>query len=54
VSAALIGGLSAGSALGGAVIGPAGVSGPFVIACLATMFAAMLAVGILRRIPQTA
>lgn len=45
VSAALIGGLAGGSALGGAVIAPAGVSGPFVIACLATMLAALLAVG---------
>ncbi|MBV9943586.1 MAG: MFS transporter [Solirubrobacterales bacterium] len=45
VSAALIGGLAAGSAIGGAVIGPAGVSAPFVIACLATMLAALLAVG---------
>ncbi|MBV8998892.1 MAG: MFS transporter [Solirubrobacterales bacterium] len=45
VSAALIGGLAAGSALGGAVIAPAGVSGPFAIACLASMLAALLAVG---------
>ena len=45
VSAALIGGLAAGSAIGGAVIAPAGVSAPFVIAGVATMFAALLAVG---------
>ena len=44
VSAAAIGGLAAGSALAGAVIGPAGVGGPFVIACGATMLAALLAV----------
>jgi MFS family permease len=43
VAAALVGGIAAGSAAGGAVIGPAGVSGPFVIACLATMVAAALA-----------
>jgi len=52
VSAALIGGLSAGSALGGAAIGQAGVSAPFVISCAATMLAALLAVG--RRRPARA
>jgi predicted MFS family arabinose efflux permease len=45
VSAALIGGLAAGSAVGGAVIGPGGVSAPFVVSCLATLLAALLAVG---------
>jgi MFS family permease len=45
VSAALIGGLAAGSALGGAVIGPGGVSAPFLVSCGATMLAALLAVG---------
>jgi MFS family permease len=45
VSAALIGGLAAGSAIGGAVIGPGGVSAPFLVSCLATMLAALLAVG---------
>jgi MFS family permease len=44
VAAALIGGLAAGSAIGGAVIGPLGVSGPFLIASGATMLAAALAV----------
>jgi len=44
VSAALIGGLAAGSAIGGAVIAPAGVSAPFVVSCAATMAAALLAV----------
>jgi len=48
VSAALIGGLAAGSALGGAVIGPAGVGGPFVVSCLATTLAAALTVGLRR------
>jgi MFS family permease len=42
VSAALIGGFSAGSAIGGAVIAAAGVSAPFVIACLATILAALV------------
>lgn len=46
VSAALIGGLAAGSAIGGAVIGSGGVSAPFVISCSATMLAALLAVGV--------
>lgn len=52
VSAALIGGFSAGSALGGAAIGQAGVSAPFVVSCAATMLAALLAVG--RRRPARA
>jgi MFS family permease len=45
VSAALIGGLAGGSALGGAVIGPGGVSAPFLVSCGATLLAALLAVG---------
>lgn len=45
ITAALVGGLAAGSAVGGAVIRPVGVSGPFLIACAATMLAAALAVG---------
>jgi MFS family permease len=45
VSAALIGGLAAGSAVAGAVIGPGGVSAPFLVSCGATMLAALLAVG---------
>jgi predicted MFS family arabinose efflux permease len=49
VSAALIGGLAAGSAIGGAAIAPAGQSAPFVISCAATMLAALLAVGV--RVP---
>ncbi|MGH2858770.1 MAG: MFS transporter [Solirubrobacteraceae bacterium] len=40
VSAALIGGLAAGSALGGLAIGLTGVGGPFVLACAATGLAA--------------
>lgn len=45
VSAALIGGLAAGSAIAGAVIGPGGVSAPFLVSSAATMLAALLAVG---------
>jgi MFS family permease len=54
VSAALVGGLAVGSAVGGAVIGPAGVSAPFVISCLSTTLAALLAVGFRRQVRQTA
>ncbi len=54
VSAALIGGLAAGSALGGAVIGPGGVSAPFVVSCGATMLAALLAAGFRTTIHQPA
>jgi predicted MFS family arabinose efflux permease len=43
VSAALISGLAAGSALGGAVISAAGVSAPFVLACAANGLAALSA-----------
>jgi MFS family permease len=54
VSAALIGGLAAGSAIGGAVIGPGGVSAPFLVACLATLLAALLAIGFRAPIRQPA
>jgi MFS family permease len=54
VSAALIGGLAAGSAIGGAVIGPGGVSAPFVVSCLATLLAALLAVGFRAPVRQPA
>jgi len=54
VSAALIGGLAAGSAIGGAVIGSAGVGAPFVIACLASLLAAVIAVGFRSRVRQPA
>ena len=53
MSAALIGGLAAGSAAGGAVIGPAGVSAPFVLSCVATMLAATVALSARARIAQT-
>jgi MFS family permease len=42
VSAALIGGLAAGSAIGGAVIDPAGVSAPFVVGVMAIILAALV------------
>ncbi len=54
VSAALIGGLAAGSAIGGAVIGPGGVSAPFVVSCVATLLAALLAVSFRAQIRQPA
>jgi MFS family permease len=54
MSAALIGGVAAGSALGGAVIKPAGVGAPFLIACGATMLAAAIAVGFRGRVEQPA
>jgi MFS family permease len=44
VSAALLGGLSAGSALSGVLIGGIGVSAPFVAACVAMAVAALSAV----------
>jgi predicted MFS family arabinose efflux permease len=44
IAAALVGGLSAGSAIGGAVIGPGGVSAPFAISCAALALAAAMAV----------
>ncbi|MFZ0040190.1 MAG: MFS transporter, partial [Solirubrobacteraceae bacterium] len=43
VAAALVGGLAAGSALGGAVIAAAGFSAPFVVSCAASGAAALLA-----------
>jgi MFS family permease len=52
-SAALVGGLAAGSAAGGAVIGPGGVSAPFVVSCLATLLAVAVAVSARSRVPQT-
>ena len=54
VSAALIGGLAAGSAVGGAVIGSGGVGAPFVFACLAALLAAVVAFGFRSRVRQPA
>jgi MFS family permease len=54
VSAALVGGLAIGSAIGGAVIGPGGISAPFVFGCLASLFATLIAVGFRGRVQQPA
>jgi len=54
VSAALVGGLAAGSAIGGAVIGATGVGAPFVISCLASALAVLIAVGTRGRVRQPA
>ncbi len=54
VSSALIGGIAAGSAIGGAVIKPGGVSAPFIVACLASLLAAAMAVGFRARVRQLA
>ena len=54
ISAALIGGLAAGSAVGGAVIGPGGVGAPFVFSCVASLLAAVIAVGLRSRVQQPA
>lgn len=54
VSAALIGGIAAGSALGGAAIGPEGTSAPFVISCVASLLAAAMATGLRDRVQQPA
>jgi MFS family permease len=54
VAAALVAGLALGSALGGAAIGSLGFSAPFVISCLATGLAALLAVTMRARVEQPA
>ena len=54
VSAALVAGIAAGSAVGGAAIGPGGVSAPFVISCVASALAAVIAVGLRDRVQQPA
>jgi predicted MFS family arabinose efflux permease len=43
ISSALVGGIAAGSAIGGAVVGPVGVAGPFLIACTLSVLGALLA-----------
>lgn len=50
VSAALVGGIAAGSAAGGAVIGDGGVSAPFLLACGAAALAAAIATGFRTRL----
>jgi MFS family permease len=54
VTAALVAGLAAGSAAGGAVISSAGVGAPFVLSCLATALAAVLAIGLRGHVGQPA
>jgi predicted MFS family arabinose efflux permease len=54
VSAALIGGLAAGSAIGGAVIGFGGVSSPFLVSCGATALATLLSIGFRAPVRQPA
>src|SRR5579862_788068 len=54
VAAALVGGLGAGSAAGGAVIGAGGVAAPFALACLATGTAALFATRVRSRVPAAA
>lgn len=51
VSSALIGGVALGSAIAGATVGPAGVSGPFLVACAASTLAASLAFRISDAVP---
>ncbi len=54
MTAALVAGIAAGAALGGAVIASSGVSAPFVLACAATTLAAILAIGLRGRLMQPA
>jgi MFS family permease len=54
VSSALIGGIALGSAVAGATVGPAGVSGPFLVACAASALAASLAFRISDPVAQLA
>lgn len=54
ISAALIGGLAAGTALGGAAIAADGVSAPFVLATAAYVLAVLMALRVTDRVPQTA
>jgi predicted MFS family arabinose efflux permease len=50
IAAALVGGIGAGSAAGGAVIDAGGVGAPFALACLAMGTAALFAVPVRRRV----
>jgi MFS family permease len=54
VTAALVAGIAAGSAVGGAAIASSGVGAPFVIASVATALAALLALGLRGRVEQPA
>jgi MFS family permease len=53
ISAALIGGLAAGTALGGAAIAVDGVSAPFVLATAAYVLSAVMALRLRDPVPQT-
>jgi MFS family permease len=52
VSAALIGGVAIGSALAGATVEPAGVSGPFLLALVASTLAAAISFRVHEPVPQ--
>jgi MFS family permease len=54
VTAALVAGIAAGSAVGGAAIASGGVSAPFVIASAATALAGLLALGLRGQVEQPA
>jgi MFS family permease len=54
VTSALVGGLAAGSAVGGVVIGAGGVGAPFALSCFAMMLAAVLAVSMRARVEALA
>jgi MFS family permease len=54
VTSALVGGIASGSAAGGAAIGAGGVGAPFALSCLATLFAAVLAVSLRARVQAVA
>jgi predicted MFS family arabinose efflux permease len=54
VTAALVAGIAVGAAAGGAVISSEGVGAPFVLSCLATTVAALLAGGLRSHVEQPA
>jgi MFS family permease len=54
VTAALVAGIAAGAAAGGAIIASEGVGAPFVLSCLATSLAAVLATGLRSQVEQPA
>ena len=54
VTAALVTGIAAGSAAGGAVISSGGVAAPFVLGVVATLLGALIALASKRRVMQLA
>jgi MFS family permease len=54
VTSALVGGIAAGAAAGGAVISSGGVGAPFALGCLGTLTAALIALASRRRVMQLA